>query len=118
MRRRVAVAADDCRARKREALLRADDVDDTLARIVHGEQLDAEFRAVRGQSLDLDSGILLRDELAAVRRGHIMVGDGQSRIRAAHLASGKAQALEGQLGRAWCRERVCQNVWISVVAGE
>jgi hypothetical protein len=46
MRRGVAVAADDGRARQREALLRPDDVDDALALVVLVEILDAEFLGI------------------------------------------------------------------------
>ena len=41
----VAVAADDGGAGQGPALLRADDMDDALARIVHGEIFDAEILA-------------------------------------------------------------------------
>src|SRR3546814_14760849 len=48
----VAVAADDGHTRQGEALLRADDLDDALARVVHAEDRHAELRAVLLPSLD------------------------------------------------------------------
>ncbi len=46
MRRGMAVAADDGRARQRETLLRADDVDDALAHIHRVEIVDAEITRI------------------------------------------------------------------------
>ena len=94
VRRGVAVAADQRRAGQGEALLGADDVDDTLADVVHVEQLDAELGAVLGQCLNLDAAVLVVDALGAVGGRHVVVGDRQRQVRAAHLAPSGAQPLE------------------------
>ncbi len=49
----VTVTADDRHARLGQAQLRAHDVDDALAGVVHGVQPDAEVGAVLAQGLDL-----------------------------------------------------------------
>ena len=96
VRRGVAVAADDGHAGQREALLRADDVDDALADIVLGIIFDAEIGGVPGQRLDLDAAFLVLDAELAVRRGrHVVVDDGERLFRVPDLAAGHAQALEG-----------------------
>jgi hypothetical protein len=60
VRRGVAVAADDRHAGQREALLRADDVDDALALVVLVVILDAELLALLRERLDL---LRLRDRV-------------------------------------------------------
>ena len=95
MGRGVAVAADDGHAGLGQALLRADDVHDALADIVHGEIGNAELGAVLLQRLDLDARFLLDDALGAVGGRHVVVGHRERCVRPAHLAAGHAQALEG-----------------------
>ena len=90
----VGIAADDGRARQGETLFGTDDVDDTLARIVHREVRDVEVGAVLVQGLDLEARFVIFDTGRAVRRRHIVVGDGQGGIGTANLAPGIAQALE------------------------
>ena len=53
VRRGVAVAAHQGHARQGETLLRADDMDDTVARILDLEQGDAEVGAIAPQRVDL-----------------------------------------------------------------
>ena len=95
MRRGVAVAADDGHARQREALLRADDVDDALADVELVVIFDAEIARVLRQCAICaalsGSGFRLR----AVGGRHVVVDDGQRLLRRAHLAARHAQAFEG-----------------------
>ncbi len=51
----MAVAADDRRARQREALFRPDDMDDPLAAILLVEIFDAEVLGIGGERLDLNA---------------------------------------------------------------
>ncbi len=68
-------------------------MDDAVPRVREMEQLDAEFRAVGDQRVDLELGIL-RDAFAAVGRD-VVVDDGERQVRAAHLAAGHAQPFIG-----------------------
>ncbi len=96
VRRRVAVAADDCHSGQREALLGADDVHDALADIVFRIVLDPEILGVFRQRLDLDTAFLVLDAELAVGRGrHVVVDDGERLFGVPHLAAGHAQAFEG-----------------------
>ena len=92
--RGVAVAADDCRARQREALLRPDDVDDALAPVELVVIFDPELAGVLGQFLDLRAAFGILDAAAAVGRLDVVVDDRERLPRRAHLAPGQAQALE------------------------
>ena len=87
--RGVAIAADDRRARQGEALLRADDVDDALARVELVVIFNAEFARVLGELLDLQPALRISDALAAVGRLDIVVDDGERLFRRAHLAAGQ-----------------------------
>ena len=53
VRRRVAVAADDCHARLCVPVFRSNDMHNSLAYIVDVEQRDSEFFAVFTQSVNL-----------------------------------------------------------------
>jgi hypothetical protein len=90
----VAVAADDGRARQREALLGADDVDDALAR-----SRSLKYSTPKARAFSASVSICVRDSSprcpASGRGRHVMVDHGQSLVRRAHLAAGQAQALEG-----------------------
>jgi hypothetical protein len=94
MGRGMTVAADDGGAGQSPALLRADDVNDALADIVHGEIFHAEFAGVPGQGLDLLARLRIGDALGAIGGGHIVIGHRQSEVGAAHFAPGSTQALE------------------------
>ena len=91
----VAVTADDGHAGLGEALLGADDVDDALADIVHGEKLDAEVAAVLFQGLDLEPRFGVRDAGGAVAGGHVVVGHRECRPGPPHRSSGEPQPGEG-----------------------
>ena len=99
VRRGVAVAADDRRARQREALLGPDDVDDALARVELVVIFDAEFARVLGELLDLQAALGIGDAAAAVGGLDVVVDDGERLLRRAHLAPAHAQALEGLRAR-------------------
>ena len=94
VRRGVAVAADDRRARQGEALLRPDDVHDALALVALGIILDAEFRRVLRDGLDLDAAFLLHDALGAIRGRDVVINHGESLLRRANLAVRHAQPFE------------------------
>ena len=94
MRRGMGVAADDGHAGQGEALLGADDVHDALANVVDVEQRDAELAAVLLQGLDLDARLLFGDALRTIGGRHVVVGDRQGGVGAAHRATALAQALE------------------------
>ncbi len=61
MRRGMAVAADDGRARQGEALLGTDDMDDALADVVLVEIFDAEILGIGGERLDLHAALGIVD---------------------------------------------------------
>ena len=76
MRGGVAVAADDDLARLGPTLLGADDVDDTLVRARHVEEVDAELLAVALESVELLLGDGVSDrEGDAARVGRRVVID-------------------------------------------
>ena len=105
VRRRVAVPADQRRARQREAQFGADDMDDALLGRGRIDIIDAEFGGValkRGE-LRRTFGIGDRDPFSRridARGGRqIVIGHGQRQIRPPHLAPGGAEPLE----RLWAR---------------
>src|ERR1700761_543535 len=94
MRRSMAIAADDRRARQREALFRPDDMDDALAAILLVEIIDPEILGIGGERLDLDAAFLILDALRAIRGRHVMIDDSEGLFRRAHLAPGNSQTFE------------------------
>ena len=94
MRRGVTVAADDRRSRKRETLLRPDDVDDALPLVALVEIFDAEVAGVGRQRFDLDAALLIRNALCPVGRRDIVIDDGERLLGRANLAAGHPQTLE------------------------
>ncbi|MNM36192.1 hypothetical protein D3C81_469000 [compost metagenome] len=97
--RGMGVAADHGHARQGGALLRADDVDDALANVVHLEFDNAVFIAVVIEGLDLQARNLVNDGVdaaLALRRGRYVVVRGRDvGIDAPWLAPGQTQAFEG-----------------------
>ena len=77
MGRGVAVAAHDRRAGQGEALLRADDMDDALARVELVIIFDAEFLGVGGERLNLLAALGIGDAAAPVGRLDVVVDDGE-----------------------------------------
>src|SRR6202042_1689197 len=98
--RRVAVTADDRRARQREALLRPDDVHDALPHVELVVIFDPELARVPGQLLDLLAALRILDAAAAVGGLDVVVDDGERLVRRAHFAPGQPQTLEGPRARA------------------
>ena len=90
----VAVAADDRRARQREALLRPDDVDDALTLVEFIVIFDAELAGVLRHLLDLQAALGIDDAAAAIGRLDVVIDDGERLFRRAHLAAAQAQAFE------------------------
>jgi hypothetical protein len=99
VRRGVGVAADDRHARQRRALLRADHVDDALAKVVHLELGDAVAVAVAVQRVDLQARDRVRDAVGAIGRRYVVVTHRQVGRQSPDLAAGQVQALEGLRAR-------------------
>ena len=100
----MAIAANDCRAGQGEALFGSDDVDDTLAHIVHVEQLDAERLAVTGQCVYLEPRFRIIDAAATVGCRYVVIGDRQRGVGPAHGAAVKPQPFK----RLWTGDLVHQ----------
>ena len=95
MGRGVAVAADDGHAGLGHALFRADDVNDALADVRHGEVRDAELGAVPLQGLDLNARFRVVDAARTVGGRHVVVADRQGGLGPPHPAPGRLEPLEG-----------------------
>ncbi len=95
VRRGVAVAAHDGHAGLAQPLLRPDDVDDALIDAVDREIGHAELDDIALQRVDLQLRFRLVDAGGAVAGRDVVVGDGDRRVRPAHLAAGELQPLEG-----------------------
>ena len=95
VRRRVRVAADEGRPRKRKAFLGPDDVDDSLTGVAEAEELHAEFAAV----FDERRHLLLRERHAGFKRRalgrDVVVHRRDHEIGPAELSSGRAQTGKG-----------------------
>ena len=94
VRRGVAVAAHDRGARQGEALLRADDVHDALARVALVEILDAEVARVLRHHADLLGAFRIGIGQVAVRGRDVVIDHRERLLRRAHLAARRAQSLE------------------------
>jgi hypothetical protein len=94
MRRRVAVAAHDRRARQREALLGPDHVDDALPLVATIVVLDAEVAAVLLHVGELLAALRIFGRLRPITGRDVVVGDGECQFRAAHATVRHAQAFE------------------------
>ncbi len=94
MRRCMAIAADDGRARQCEALLRADDVNDALARIQLVVVLYAELGTVLGKRVHLECRLRIVDAVAPVGGRDVVIDNGQRLLWRMHTAARYAQALE------------------------
>ena len=90
----VRVAAHDRHPRLGQAELRADDVDDALARVADAVQRDAELGAVGLELADLGRGHLVDDGQAAVGRRDRMVGGGDGLAGPADADPARAQPGE------------------------
>ena len=111
----VAVAADHRRAGKSEALLRTNDVNDTLPLVAQAEVGELEILDVLLEGLALCSAVVLLDEVADVLEvfpggsRHVVIGGDKGVVGTANLAAGVPQALEG-LGRGDFVHQVAVNV--------
>jgi hypothetical protein len=92
MRRGVAIAAYQGDARQREALLRPDDMDDAVARIIDFEQLDAEIGTVPSQGIDLKLRVF-RNVFIQVG-GDIVIDHRQGEFRTPDFPARHAQPFE------------------------
>jgi hypothetical protein len=100
MRGRVRVTTYGNTTRQSETLLGADNVNDSLAFIGKGKVFESEIVNVLFQLHDLSStGSLLDkgfdiDELASVRRGHIVIDSHKSAVGSPHGATGETEAFK------------------------
>ncbi len=96
--RGMGVTTDNGHARQGRALLRADDVHDALAHVIHLEFGDAIFIAIIVEGLDLQARHLVgdrRDTAFAFRGGrHVVVGGGNDRVDPPRLAPGQLETFE------------------------
>ena len=91
--RGVAVAADHGQPGLGEPELRADDVDDALVDVAHGEQRDAELRAVAPERLHL--GLAHRVGDGSGRRRDVVVLGRDGQVGPPNGATGQPEAVEG-----------------------
>ena len=94
VRRGVAVAADDRDARLRQPLLRADDVDDPLARVERVIKRHAELLAVGAQRLNLLLRERIRKRLHPRVGRHVVILRGDRQLWPSHPPPREAQPLE------------------------
>ena len=81
-------------AGEREALLRADDVDDALALVELVEIFEAEELRVVGEIGDLLLALRVGILLPPIGSRHVVIDHAQRLVRRMHLAAGEPQALE------------------------
>ena len=91
----VAVAAHDGHAGQGHALLGADDVDDAVAGVAHGEDRDAGLGGVGAERVDLLGRDGIRDGPVDVLGGDVVVLDGDGQLGMADPAVVLPQAVEG-----------------------
>src|SRR5262245_39783979 len=75
------ITTDHCHSRQGGALLRSDDMHDTLTGIVHFEFAYTEAIAVFIECFDLQPGNRIRHRPLAILRGYIMIRYRQYRVR-------------------------------------
>ena len=85
--RGMRVAADHGHAGKRGALLRTDNMHDTLTRVVHAELGDAEVTAIRVQGLDLQARHRVGDTPGAVGGRYVVVSGRKVGVHAPELGA-------------------------------
>src|SRR5512142_2421660 len=90
----MAITTHDCRARQRESLLRADNMDDALAPIELVEIFDAEIPGVLRQRGDLLRAFRIGVWLCAIGGGYVVIDDRKGLVGRVHLAAGGAQTFE------------------------
>jgi len=95
----VRIAADHGHARQGCSLLRADHMDDALARVVHRELEDAEVRAVLAQRAHLRARDFVGDggqsaDALGLGGRHVVVGRGEVGIHPPRFPPGQPQPFE------------------------
>ena len=98
VRRGVAVAADDEEARQGQPLLRADHMDDALARVVEAEQRDPCAAAFADSSVDHAPDVAVRNAGGAGAGRHVVVGDAEGEVRAGDAGALRRELVEGVEG--------------------
>src|SRR4051812_26744448 len=91
----MAVAADDHRARKREALLRPDHMTDALPGVALVVIFQTEQSCVLGHVGDLRRTLGIWIWLGAIRGRHVVVDDEQRLVGMLHRYAGVAETAEG-----------------------
>ncbi len=113
----VAVAANHRHAGQRRALLRADDVHDALAMVLHAEiGLHVELAHVLVERLDLQARDGVRDALVAMRRRDVVIRGGHDGPDAPRLAVGDLEAFE-RLGARHFMDEMTPEGFLSNNAG-
>lgn len=90
----MGVTAHDGHAGQGEALLGADDVNDSLALVAHRVGGDTEVVGVGAQRVDLLTGHRVDDRQPDVGGGHVVVLGGEGQLGPTHRPSGHAEAFE------------------------
>ena len=90
----VGIPADDGHSREGQSPLRADDVDDTVARVHHPEMLQPELLGIRLQSLDLTAGNRVFDFLVLVVGRGIVVRHAENPFRTQRADAPAAKAVK------------------------
>jgi hypothetical protein len=103
VRRRMAVAAHHHQTRQRQSLLRPDHMHDALARIGQPEQRDAVTVRVALELGDHAGGRRIEHCALAAARRHVVVGDTEGQVGAAHLPVAGDDLVEGMV-RAFVQE--------------
>jgi hypothetical protein len=98
VRGRVRVAAHHGHSGLGQSQLRTHNVHDALLGVTEGMQADTELLAVVAQGLDLGPAGEVGDRLVDVQRRGVVVLGGDGEVRAAQLAAGQAETLEGLRG--------------------
>src|SRR5262249_17452041 len=96
---RVAVAANDCHARLRQAKLWSNDVNDALFGRVNIEELNAKLFAVSPESLDLCRRDCIGNRQAGIRGREIVIEGAESESWASHFPARLPQSIK----RLWRR---------------
>jgi len=99
MRRGMAIAADDRRARQRKTLFGADHMNDALAKVVLIEYSMPNSRAFLGELFDLNTAFGIVDAMRAIGGGDIVIDDRERFLRRTNAPAAQPQPLEGLRAR-------------------
>ena len=109
MRGRMRIAANNRHPRQRQALLRADNVHNPLARVTSPKQTNAKLGAVALQRLHLRARNRVLNLALRVQRRHIMIRHRLNRIDPPRLAPGKTQTVK-RLRRSHLMNQMTVNI--------